>query len=69
MGNPETLDWHAAEAVHVAAHLHLDLARGLDEVEASARLAIHGLNRPTVRCGRGPFLRFLAKSASRSSWS
>ncbi len=57
----DAFPWHASDPARVAGDLHVDPARGLDEAGAAARLQQHGPNRPSVRAGRGPLLRFLSQ--------
>ena len=51
--------WHSLNPDEAAQHLAVDPTRGLTEAEAAERLSRHGPNRPRLRPGRGPLLRFL----------
>ncbi len=51
--------WHAIDAEHVASLLQVDPATGLADEDATARLLLHGANRPSGRPGRSALARFL----------
>jgi cation-transporting ATPase F len=54
-------NWHAEHLQDISASLNVDVLRGLDEVEAAARLQKHGPNCPSVRPGPGLLARFLSQ--------
>ncbi len=54
-------EWHSMEAAQVTDRFKVDPTRGLAESEAAARLRTYGPNRPSVRPGRGPLLRFVSQ--------
>ena len=51
--------WHSLDAQAVATHLAVDSSRGLDEAEATRRLALHGPNRLPEPRPRPAWRRFL----------
>ncbi len=54
-------EWHAINEGQVTGLLGVDSAYGLDEADVAARLKKHGPNRPNVRPGRGPLVRFVSQ--------
>ena len=57
----EIASWHALSADEVVKRLATNRERGLDTVEATARLRTYGPNRLPEGKKRGPFVRFLAQ--------
>jgi magnesium-transporting ATPase (P-type) len=57
----DAVAWHAISADEVVKRLATNREKGLDAVEASARLREHGLNLLPEGKRRGPFRRFLAQ--------
>ena len=55
--------WHACSHESAMQHMAVDLASGLSETEAAARLRRHGPNRITERQGTPPWRRFAAQFA------
>ncbi|RXZ44118.1 cation-translocating P-type ATPase [Crenobacter cavernae] len=54
-------DWHAMDTAQVLEEWDVDATRGLGEAAAAARLKKYGINRPSVRQGRSPLVRFLSQ--------
>lgn len=53
--------WHEMEAATVAEQLNVALHTGLSEMDARARLAQNGPNRPSIISGKSPLIRFLTQ--------
>jgi magnesium-transporting ATPase (P-type) len=56
-----TPNWHAEHLQAISANLKVDPLCGLDEVEAAARLAKHGPNRPSLQPGPSLMARFMSQ--------
>ena len=54
-------DWHALTGQEVAARQQVDPTQGLDEIEVTRRLALHGPNRLEAASGSSLFTRFIGQ--------
>ena len=59
MTSQPSLAWHAVPPASVASEFHVNVATGLTQVDAEARLATHGPNQLASKPPRPPWLKFL----------